>query len=127
MFDSEWLKFVGILVGMTLALIWGTAALSQHSHEGLVGQFYATWYRPAGIGIPHRQQSCCNEQDCYTTTFKKVGVQWLFWDRETQAWRHVPEGILEHNQPDPRESPDGSSHVCASPNHVFCAVIGSGQ
>jgi hypothetical protein len=39
-------------------------------------------------------------------------------------------GILEENQLDPRDSPDGRGHVCMDPprkgNMVFCAVLGKG-
>ena len=42
----------------------------------------------------------------------------------------IPVGILEDNQPDPRDSPDGRGHVCMQPpgkgNMVYCAVVGSG-
>jgi hypothetical protein len=41
----------------------------------------------------------------------------------------VQEGLLEHNQSDPRESPDHQSQACISPpnkgNNVYCAVLGS--
>jgi hypothetical protein len=98
--------------------------LHQHTHDGEVGHFYQTWMRPG-----HRQHSCCNEKDCYSTSFKLIGGTWFAQRREDREWMPIPVGILEDNQPDPRDSPDGRGHVCMQPpgkgNVVFCAVLGS--
>jgi hypothetical protein len=98
--------------------------LHQHTHDGEVGHFYQTWMRPG-----HRQHSCCNEKDCYSTSFKLIGGTWFAQRREDGEWMPIPVGILEDNQPDPRDSPDGRGHVCMQPpgkgNVVFCAVLGS--
>jgi hypothetical protein len=63
------------------------------------------------------------------TTIKKIGEHWYAQRREDFQWILIPEGKLEHNQPDPRESPDYQSHVCmtlpGSGKTVYCAVLGS--
>jgi hypothetical protein len=106
--------------------------LHRHTHDGDVGHFYQTWMRPGdfGLGIPHRKNSCCNEKDCYSTSFKFVGGTWFAQRREDGEWMPIPVGILEENQLDPRDSPDGRGHVCMQPpgtgNLVFCAVLGKG-
>lgn len=114
-----------------LLLLLSSPALAQHSGHPpqdmeLHQKFYSTWYRPE-MRAPdgQRQHSCCNDRDCYPTQFKNVGGTWFFLRREDQRWTPVPDGILEQNQIDPRESPDGRGHVCASPYNVFCAVLGA--
>ena len=69
-------------------------------------------------------------QDCYPTAIKKFGNEWYMLGREDGQWLRVQEGLLEHNQSDPRESPDHQRHAFISPpnkgNNVYCAVLGSG-
>ena len=66
-------------------------------------------------------------KDCYPTATKFEHGRWFFRHRESGNWMMMPEGRLEHNQPDPRESPDGQSHVCADyMGRVICAVLGPG-
>jgi hypothetical protein len=142
---SFWPWFVVFKIMLLICLLGGMYSHAYgeepHSHEGDVGQFYMTWMRPEnaclspnvqeGSHCGHRKSSCCNKQDCHGTQVKKIDGRWQFWDywswTEAPRWRDVPDSVLEHNQPDPRESPDGQNHVCASPGHVFCAVFGSGQ
>lgn len=102
---------------------------STHSHppedEALHGKFYSTWNMPNN-GQP-RDKSCCNKGDCYPTPFKNVAGTWFAMHRETGKWIVVPDQKLEHLQSDPRESPDGQGHLCASAErYVYCAVIGGG-
>jgi hypothetical protein len=107
--------------------------LHQHTHDGEVGHFYQTWMRPGydarGFLTGHRQHSCCNEKDCYSTSFKLVGGTWFTQRREDGEWMPIPVRILEENQPDPRDSPDGRGHVCMPPPDKgnFCAVLGKGM
>lgn len=105
-------------------------------HEGheqdlpLHQKFYSTWLQPDPLRNP-RSVSCCDKKDCYPTTIKKVGDHWFAQRREDLQWIRVPEGKLEHNQEDSRESPDYQSHVCMQPpgygNNVWCAVLGHGM
>lgn len=102
---------------------------STHSHppqdEAMHDKFYSTWNMPNN-GQP-RDKSCCNKFDCYPTPFKNVGGTWYAMHRETGKWIAVPPQKLEHLQSDPRESPDGQGHMCASAtSYVYCAVIGGG-
>src|SRR5712671_6140274 len=77
-----------------------------------------------------RRMSCCNSQDCYPTNIVLKEGKWWAQRREDLKWIMVPDGKLEHNQADPRESPDHQSHACISPpiggDYLFCAVLGSG-
>lgn len=110
-----------------VALLWGTAALAQHQHAQLHNQFYKTWLRPE-MRTPsgQRQYGCCNDKDCEPARFKNVGGTWYGQKLGTQRWQAIPNRLMEQNQPDPRESPDGSGHLCSTDWHVFCAVLGSG-
>ena len=103
-------------------------------HEGhpqdllLHDKFYSTWNQPNNGN--RRRVSCCNNQDCYPTNIVFKEGKWWAQRREDLKWIMVPDGKLEHNQPDPRESPDHQSHACISPpiggDYVFCAVLGAG-
>ena len=122
--------WLGLAFSLSAALAQAASGqeLHQHTHDGDVGHFYQTWMRPGhfGLGIPHRKHSCCNEKDCYSTSFKLIGGTWFAQRREDGEWMPIPVGILEDNQPDPRDSPDGRD-VCMQPpgkgNVVFCAVL----
>jgi hypothetical protein len=137
MYVAEGFRAALFIFGGAALLYWllypaSGQELHQHTHDGEVGHFYQTWMRPGdfGLGIPHRKHSCCNEKDCYSTSFKFVGGTWFAQRREDGEWMPIPVGILEDNQPDPRDSPDGRGHVCMQPpgngNMVYCAVVGSG-
>jgi hypothetical protein len=66
--------------------------------------------------------------DCHVVEIRREGEQYYFLDNiYVHGWRLIPPDRLEHNDSDPRESPDGSSHVCFNENLVLCAVLGSGQ
>jgi hypothetical protein len=123
-------------------LIWGVTGCFLHSpataeqehyhppeHAQLHHKFYAGWNIPNGG--QERKNSCCNRVDCAPAKVKREGGTWFVWKEIDSRWIVIPESLLEHNQPDPRESPDGRSHVCmalAKGDHrVFCAVLGSGQ
>lgn len=114
------------LVGL-LFILTPVDAQVLHHHEGMtpeVDQFYSYWLRP-NLGRP-RNSSCCNRLDCYPVEAQMRGGHWFFKHRETQQWKIVPDGLVEHEQADPKESPDGRNHVCASPyGHVYCFVVGS--
>ena len=99
------------------------SAAKTPTEEAVFG-FYLTWKR-----MPERAMSCCGNEDCHIVQVQKTNGKWYFLDRFTNSsgWREIPEERLEHNAADPRESPDGNSHVCFTPNYVLCAVLGSGQ
>jgi hypothetical protein len=107
-------------------------AAQDHTHPPqdaqLHDQFYNTWSRPNGG--QQRVASCCNKHDCYPTRIIRRGSSWYAERREDRAWIRIPDGTLEHEQDDPRESPDGQNHACIAPpvygNIVYCAVLGSG-
>jgi hypothetical protein len=90
-------------------------------------QFYSTWKIPENG--KERKRSCCNKVDCEPRKVKKENGVWYVWFRIQNRWLPIPENLIESNQSDPRESPDGQSHVCINPNSgmVLCAVLGSGQ
>jgi len=132
---------IGIVAGIIAALFAVHVARAQPTYPNTVRQpdhqsshppqdqelhekFYQHWFRP----VP-RTVSCCSMQDCYPTEAKLVGGTWFALRREDRQWIPVPESVLEHNQADPEESPDGRSHVCMQPpgnsNMVFCFVLGT--
>lgn len=117
------------IYGLLLLLAMTVCAPAQHPSQDqeLHDKFYQDWLRPdTGRIGGNRTQSCCNKADCYPTEIKLQGGKWFFKHRETGDWLVIPKGRLEHNQPDPRESPDGGSHVCASAaGDLFCAVLGN--
>lgn len=91
----------------------------QAIHE----KFYSDWRRP-----PNRTTSCCSLTDCYpldNNNLKMNGGKWFIFNKFTNQWTLVPESLIESNQPDPRESPDGRGHVCANWTGVLCFVLGS--
>lgn len=115
---------VAVIV-LFIALLWSMAALAQHPQHGS-DHFYATWLRPEmRTQAGQRQYSCCNERDCAPARFKNVGGAWFGQKLGTTRWQPIPDRLMEQNQPDPRESPDGQSHLCSTEWHVFCAVLGS--
>lgn len=99
----------------------------RHGDEGGLPDFYAKWLIPNPGG--DRSSSCCSERDCYSTAIRLRAGRYEARRREDGKWIVVPDGILEQNQGDPRESPDGASHVCMQPpginDRVYCAVLGS--
>jgi hypothetical protein len=105
------------------ALLGPGAWAHDHEELGTAGAFYERWMRPPG-----RYSSCCNKQDCYATTIRRKGEDYEFVERESGQWRFLPASLLEQNQEDAIDSPDGLSHVCARPGQLpFCAVRGSLQ
>jgi hypothetical protein len=103
------------------------AAQDIHHHEGMsheVDRFYSTWRQPA-YGNP-RTMGCCDRTDCYPTKAKFEDGLWLAMHRETGRWIIIPPDKVEHDQIDPRESPDGRTHLCANRyGTVYCFVVGS--
>ncbi len=120
-----------IPLGVAYVLL-STGAATSHdpttaktATEARVFDFYQTWNR-----LPERRLSCCNMMDCHVVEIKQRDGRWFFLDRITHfapVWREIPPERLEQNAADPRESPDGSSHVCFNQSYVLCAVLGSGQ
>ena len=127
---------MGAMFGAPILMVLGfvvQARGQEHHHPPqdmeIHRKFYSTWNRPNG-GEP-RPYSCCNEHDCYPAAFKNVGGTWFALRREDKRWVVIPDNLMEHNQRDPRESPDGRNHVCMQApglsNQVYCATLGSGQ
>ena len=108
-----------LLIGLSLVIP------VQHppEHAQLHEQFYRQWMVP-----PSRISSCCNKQDCAPAWSKWVSGQLYMRRSFEEKWTAIPQALLEANQDDPRESPDGQSHVCISAGGTpLCAVLGSGQ
>lgn len=104
--------------------------VQEHVHpDGVVqdprvATFYDTWRDPK-----NRKLSCCSRHDCYSAQIRFHDGQREYLHKWTGQWFPLPNTILEAYSPDPRESPDGGNHVCASPNNgnlVYCAVLGEG-
>lgn len=97
-------------------------------HSGIaenVDRFYQSWFIPA-----LRQNSCCNKNDCAPTVIRERNGRYFAWNHFLRPNEEVEIEWerLEENTRDPRESPDGQSHVCMSPHYrqVLCAVRGQG-
>lgn len=111
-----------------------------HHHPGateLIDKFYSTWKMPIihpackQKDCARRVALCCNRKDCAVREVSLKDGQWNvhFIDVSHDVWIPIPANIIEANQPDPRESPDGQTHVCIDPNslQILCAVLGAGQ
>lgn len=132
----QWIA--GAIIGVVITFIV-IAVLAErsygagHNHPPEVSQlhdqFYASWLRPDNRQEGRRWVSCCNKHDCFPAEIKRIGGTWFATSRWTQQVVPIPEHLFEHNQPDPRESPDGLNHACINPinNQVYCAVLGGGQ
>lgn len=118
------------LITVVLSIAASSTAISQeHQHppedQEIHEKFYSTWIRP---DIPE-YGSCCNNEDCYPTEFKKEGSDWYARRRQDGAWIRIPPEKFEHNRVDglPRDNPDGRNHVCMNAHgDVFCAILGGG-
>jgi hypothetical protein len=125
---------VSIVTGFVIYLMFaGRPAAQEHHHSpqhtDLHEQFYAKWNRPdlrndAGA----RYSNCCNKKDCEPTKIRRFGGEWQAWHGLTKKWVVIPLAILEQNNLDMVESPDGQSHACISADghKVYCATLGSG-
>lgn len=97
-----------------------------------VFQFYSQWNRPKGpFNIEHRKPSCCNRADCFPVGETKISQGRYSVRPEIKPgvlgdWFEVDPGIIESQQEDPRESPDGRSHVCIIGRVAACFVEGGG-
>jgi len=120
-----------------LVAVLGSAARGHDSHLALsiedqkVYEFYNTWMRPAGrSGMGHRVSSCCNLTDCFPVVeIRMVSGRYAVRVQTPNGVSReytVDPQIIESNQPDPRESPDGKSHACIAGGMVICFVEGSG-
>ncbi len=107
-------------------------AADPHSHDDEVGEFYRTWMRPKGnfSGIQHRQNSCCNRSDCFPVVEirRERGALFIRVNAHGNVSPEykVDEAVIESNQPDPRDSPDGQNHACIIGGLVVCLVLGGG-
>ena len=74
-----------------------------------------------------RQTSCCSDKDCYPTEIRKVSGKLFAQSHDGLRWVLVPEHLIEQNNDDARESPDGSNHVCMnSQDIIYCFTYGGG-
>ncbi len=119
---------------LALGLLAATAAQAHEeptaatSEQAKVYEFYAKWRRPQGpYNVPHRQVSCCNRTDCFPVgDIKRENGKYVVRPEGDNSWYVVPTSVVESNQPDPLESPDGRSHVCVIAGQVVCFTEGSG-
>jgi len=123
---------LGLVSRAAAALLFCLPAVAQEHHHppqdvSLHEKFYTTWFM-----LAERLSSCCSMKDCYPVQVRHENGQLYFLRREDQKWVLVPAEIIEQNAPQPRESPDGLSHVCAPPpgtsrgDIAFCFTYGSG-
>jgi hypothetical protein len=117
-----------VIAAMLLVYLLPAGAQEIHHHDGqteVVDKFYSTWLAP-NRGQP-RVSSCCNKMDCSPADIKRENGHWYGRRRTDANWSFIPDALIESNQGDPRESPDGQNHICISTGGVpLCAVLGSG-
>jgi len=91
-------------------------------------KFYQNWNMPSFRNDKgERITSCCNNKDCYPTAIRlRIDGNYEAWRREDGRWIIFPATLLEQNQPDMEESPDGQSHACIVGDRVVCATLGGG-
>lgn len=107
---------------LAAAMLCLPASAQEHSHDGVVGQFYQNWMMP-----PSRTVSCCNRQDCEVVEHVRRFNGELQMRRKSDGqWLTIPPEKLESNHIEPYDSPDGQSHMCSRFDNVYCAVLGSG-
>lgn len=136
-----YLVILGFLAMMVLAMLIGLgiglasrgnahdASMAADPEQARVFQFYSTWMRPKGLyaGMIHRSQSCCRSTDCFPVAETRMEHgQYLVRPESSPTFYRVPSSIVESEQSDPRESPDGRSHVCIIGGAVVCFVEGIG-
>lgn len=126
------LLLLAVLIVIVLMFIYARPVGAQeHTHPAadmaLHDKFYSGWNIPNG-GNP-RISSCCNKSDCAPADTKRENDHWYGRRRIDANWILIPDALIESNQGDPRESPDGQSHLCVHPGNgkVLCAVLGSGS
>ncbi len=118
-----------VLCGLLLATAAVRAQEHDHAALGAAGEFYSKWSRPKGnfSGIGHRTQSCCNRSDCFPVAETRMDRgRYIVRPEGSMLWYRVDPAIIESNQTDPRESPDGRSHVCIVGGLAACFVEGGG-
>lgn len=126
-----WTGIIAIILLIIMGIITDGA---EHNHPpqdiALHEQFYSTWNRPTSRSDKgERMVSCCNKLDCYPTSIRqRPDGNYEALRREDGKWIMFPATLLEQQQPDPRESPDGQTHVCISAGSplVYCATLGGG-
>jgi hypothetical protein len=115
-----------VIVLFLLLVIYPNAdahAQAPHHHPtetiyGPTAEFYRTWKRP---DVP--SSSCCSDKDCYSTRIRRRSGKIQAVHRESGDWIDIPSEKIELD----RDSPDGLSHMCASPEKfVFCFKEGGG-
>ena len=123
--------FIVLLAGMFL-MFFITLSPAQHRPEDMEihHKFYQNWQRPDFRNDKHeRTNSCCNKRDCEPVEIIYENGHYYAKLRTATRPVLIPDNLIEANQPDPRESPDGLSHVCwnHTNNMILCAVLGSGE
>jgi len=128
--------YLGLMFGAAMALALGNVKAQDHSHHNhppalsqLHEQFYSKWQRPNHRNdAGERTHSCCNKEDCRPSPIKPRADGNFDVLNLKGEWVMMPRELLEENQRDPVESPDGLSHACVGASGTpFCAVRGSGQ
>jgi hypothetical protein len=140
---------IGLMLVMILLLVYPVQAhehkAGETTEQARVVEFYRTWKRPRGnFSIPHRQALCCygggDMQDCFPVEATRrnergelevmpdvSGASTYVQAQYGAKWYIANTGVDEDQQPDPRESPDGRSHVCIVGYSVVCYVPGYGN
>ncbi len=119
---------LGTLIALGQGMVHGAENHHPPEHQELHEKFYSHWNMPDNRDASGaRVASCCNNEDCFPTQFKREHGQWYVRVRDGSHFVPVPASKLESNYPDAEDSPDGQGHACMIGDYIFCAVLGSGM
>lgn len=141
--------FIMLILVLFMATIYKAKAhehmAGESTEQARVIEFYKTWHRPKGdFSMTHRVGLCCyaggDSQDCFPVLAQRTnekgiievtpdvsGATTMVQARYGGKWWPLIHNIEEDKQPDPRESPDGRSHMCVTDSVVLCYVAGAGN
>jgi hypothetical protein len=127
--------FVKVAGTALLGLLLSTAVDAQHVHKDGstytedLGRFYANWRQPINrTADGERVISCCSDMDCEPAEIVMKGGKYYVRNHKMARGRDVlvPDHLIEQNQRDMKESPDGRNHACLNHSGVLCVTLGAG-
>jgi hypothetical protein len=116
-------------------LLLSTAVDAQHVHKDgsafndEVGRFIANWKQPINrTADGKRVISCCSEMDCDAAEIVSKNGKLYVRNHKMAQGRDVliPDHLIEQNQQDPTESPDGRNYACMNHSGLLCVTLGAG-
>jgi hypothetical protein len=125
--------FVSVACLVLLSFI--VPAFAQHVHKDgstydeALGRFYANWKQPINRDQDGaRVVSCCSDMDCEPAEIVMKGGKYYVRNHKMAQGKDVlvPDHLIEQNQRDMKESPDGRNHACLNYSGILCVTLGAG-